>query len=193
MNTAAAAQPAGPAARPPSASAVAISMAAVPLTRPIFRRISGASISAATCASCEPDMINPMRSTGVCRRAKKRGEERIERSRRQIPDGPHHQEPHHKTVARIELGPFGGRGSDAQPRRRPQRQRHQRASGQHGGPLASQPAGQMPPQPVAEDPSAMELDVEKLKPAARALSLVSRAMAGASETAYKRKRRAAQE
>jgi hypothetical protein len=59
MNTAAAAQPVGPAARPPIASAVASSMAAVPLTTPIFRSTSGASMSAATCASCEPDMIRP--------------------------------------------------------------------------------------------------------------------------------------
>jgi hypothetical protein len=47
----------------------------------------------------------------------------------------------------------------------------------------SQP-GRCPPNQLPKIPNAMELEVEKLKPAARARSLVSRAMAGASETTY---------
>ena len=48
----------------------------------------------------------------------------------------------------------------------------------------SQP-GRCPPNQLPKIPSAMELEVDTLKPTERALSLVSRAMAGASETTYR--------
>src|ERR1019366_7303149 len=63
-----------------------------------------------------------------------------------------------------------------------------RASSAHPASMAgrlppSQP-GKCPPNQPPKIPSAMELAVETLKPVDRALSLVSRAMAGASETTY---------
>src|ERR1035438_3447260 len=48
----------------------------------------------------------------------------------------------------------------------------------------SQP-GRCPPNQPPKIPSAMELEVDTLNPTERALSLVSRAMAGASDTAYR--------